>query len=81
MNKLFTYLRYLFDYLKHGDLESVVASVKYVVNITYYLHITFIVEEKHSGQFPIQDAFNDIALFEFGKVDELNIYAKKIKNY
>lgn len=49
--------------------------------ITYYPHITFIVEEKHSGQFPIQDTFSDIALFEFGKVDELNIYAKKIRNY
>jgi FkbM family methyltransferase len=49
--------------------------------ITYYPHITFIVEEKHSGQFPIQDTLSDIALFEFGKVDELNIYAKKIRNY
>jgi FkbM family methyltransferase len=49
--------------------------------ITYYPHITFIVEEKHSGQFPIQDTFLDIALFEFGKVDDLNIYAKKISNY
>lgn len=49
--------------------------------ITYYPHITFIVEEKHSGQFPIQDTFSDIALFEFGIVDELNIYAKKIRNY
>jgi FkbM family methyltransferase len=49
--------------------------------ITHYPHLTFIVEEKHSGQFPIQDTFLDIALFEFGKVDELNIYAKKIRNY
>lgn len=49
--------------------------------ITYYPHLTFIVEEKHSGQFLIQDTFSDIALFEFGKVDELNIYAKKIRNY
>jgi len=49
--------------------------------IMYYPNITFIVEEKHSGQFPIQDTFSDIALFEFGKVDELNIYAKKIRNY
>jgi FkbM family methyltransferase len=49
--------------------------------IMQYPHITFIVEEKHSGQLPIQDTFSDIALFEFGKVDELNIYAKKIRNY
>jgi len=49
--------------------------------ITFYPNITFIVEEKHSGQLPIQDTLSDIALFEFGKVDELNIYAKKIRNY
>jgi FkbM family methyltransferase len=49
--------------------------------ITYYPHITFIVEDIHSGQFPITDTFSDIALFEFGKVDDLNIYAKKIRNY
>ena len=49
--------------------------------IMYYPHITFIVEEKHSGQLPITDTFRDIALFEFGEVDEFNIYAKKIRNY
>jgi FkbM family methyltransferase len=48
--------------------------------IMYYPNITLIVEEKHSGQLPIQDTLSDIALFEFGKVDELNIYAKKIRN-
>ena len=49
--------------------------------IMYYSNITFIVEEKHSGQLPIIDTFNDIALFEFGEVDEFNMYAKKIRNY
>jgi FkbM family methyltransferase len=49
--------------------------------IMYYPNITLIVEDKHSGQFPITDALNDIAVFEFGKVDEMNIYAKKIRNY
>jgi len=49
--------------------------------IMYYPNITIIVEEKHSGQFPIKDTLSDIALFEFGRVDELNIYAKKIRNY
>jgi FkbM family methyltransferase len=49
--------------------------------ITYYPNITFIIEEKHSGQFRIQDTLRDIALFEFGIVDEFNLYAKKIKNF
>lgn len=49
--------------------------------ILFYPNITLIVEEKHSGQFPIQDTLSDIALFEFGKVDEMNIYARKIRNY
>jgi FkbM family methyltransferase len=30
MNKLFTYLRYLFEYLKYGDFVSVIASIRYV---------------------------------------------------
>lgn len=49
--------------------------------IIHYPNITFIVEDKHSGQFPVTDTFSDIALFEFGKVDEMNIDAKKIRNY
>lgn len=49
--------------------------------IMYYPNLTLRVEEKHSGQLPIQDTLSDIALFEFGKVDELNIYAKKIINF
>ncbi|MEI6048257.1 MAG: FkbM family methyltransferase [Bacteroidota bacterium] len=34
MNKLLTYSRYFFDYMKHGDLGSVIASVKYKINKT-----------------------------------------------
>ena len=32
MVKLLTYTRYFFDYIRHGDWRSVVASVRYVVN-------------------------------------------------
>jgi FkbM family methyltransferase len=41
-------------------------------------HITFIVEAKLSGENLIKDILNGIALFEFGKVDDFNIYARKI---
>jgi len=34
MKKIFTYARYLFDYLKHGDLVSVLSAIKYVLNKT-----------------------------------------------
>jgi len=52
------------------EVEAIRGASNFITN---YPHITFIVEEKHSGQFPIQDTFSDIALFEFGIVDELNI--------
>jgi FkbM family methyltransferase len=58
--------------------EAIRGAFKFIM---HYPNITFIVEDKHSGQFPITDTFSDIALFEFGKVDEMNIYAKKIRNY
>ena len=49
--------------------------------ILYYPYVTFIIEDVHSSQERIKDALSDTALFEFGKVDQLNMYAKKIKNY
>lgn len=60
------------------EAEAINGAVNFIIN---YPQITLIVEEKHSGQLPIQDTLSDIALFEFGRVDELNIYAKKIRNY
>jgi len=47
--------------------------------IRQYPNITFIMEDKHTGQYPIKDTLNKIASFEFGVVDEFNIFAKKIK--
>jgi FkbM family methyltransferase len=49
--------------------------------LRYYPNITLIIEDIHSGQESIKKALNEIAVFEFGKVDFLNMYAKKIKNY
>ena len=60
------------------ETEVIRGAFKFIM---HYPKITFIVEDKHSGQFPIIDTFRDIAIFEFGKVDNLNIYAKKIRNY
>ncbi len=60
------------------ETEAIRGASQFIVN---YPHLTFIIEDKHSGEYPIQDTLSDIALFEFGKVDELNLYAKKIRNY
>jgi FkbM family methyltransferase len=49
--------------------------------IKYYQNITLIIEDKHSGIQSIKETLGDIALFEFGKVDKLNMYAKKINNH
>jgi FkbM family methyltransferase len=46
--------------------------------IRRYSHITFVMEDKHSGKGSIKETLNKIADFEFGIVDEFNIYAKKI---
>lgn len=46
--------------------------------IRRYPHITFVMEDKHSGDDSIKETLNKIASFEYGIVDEYNIYAKKI---
>jgi len=45
--------------------------------IRHYPNITFVIEDKHSGESLIKDALNEIAGFDYGIVDEYNIYAKK----
>jgi len=48
--------------------------------LRHYPKITLIIEDKHSGKNPIKDTLAEIAVFEFGVVDEFNIVAKKIRN-
>lgn len=60
------------------EAEAIMGAFNFIQE---YPNITLIIEEKHTGKLPIQDTLKDIALFEFGKVDEYNIYAKKIRNY
>ncbi|MEI7662603.1 MAG: FkbM family methyltransferase, partial [Bacteroidota bacterium] len=45
--------------------------------IRRFPNITFVLEDKHAGQYPIQKTLSEIGPFEFGIVDEFNIYAKK----
>jgi len=45
--------------------------------ITDFPNITFILEDKHSGEDSIKSAFGETAPFSFGIVDEYNIYATK----
>ena len=48
--------------------------------IRQYPNIMFVMEEKHAGQDRIKTILNKIAVFEYGIVDEFNIYARKITN-
>lgn len=43
-----------------------------------YPNITFIIEDKHTGKDSIEEILCKFATFEFGLVDEFNIYAKKV---
>jgi FkbM family methyltransferase len=45
--------------------------------IREYPNITFVLEDKHTGQDPIRQALSEIAPFEFGIVDDFNIFAIK----
>lgn len=46
--------------------------------IQQYPSIMFVMEEKHAGQDHIRAILDKIAVFEYGRVDEFNIYARKI---
>jgi len=49
--------------------------------IRLYSCLMFIIEDKHSGKSAIISALNETAIFEFGRVDNLNMYARKIRNF
>lgn len=58
------------------EAEAIRGASDFILN---YPNITFVMEDKHSGLDSIKDTLNKIASFEFGIVDEFNIFAKKIK--
>jgi FkbM family methyltransferase len=49
--------------------------------ILQYPSLIFVIEDKHIGEETIKNELNKIARFEYGIVDEFNIFAKKISNY
>lgn len=57
------------------EIEVLRGATSFIQN---YPNITFVIEDKHSGKDPIKETLSSIAHFEFGRVDEFNIYAKKI---
>ena len=59
------------------EAEAIQGSADF---IRQYPNITFIVEDKISGQDSIRSVLSGIAKFEFGIVDEFNMYARKINN-
>jgi FkbM family methyltransferase len=56
------------------EVDMIKGAAKF---LTHFEDITLIIEEKLSGQSSIRDALNDICNFEFGQVDNYNIYVKK----
>lgn len=54
--------------------EAIIGSAEF---IRKYNDITFVIEEKHSGAARIRQTLLEIADFEFGIVDEYNIFARK----
>jgi FkbM family methyltransferase len=47
----------------------------------HFDNITLIIEEKLNGESIIRDALSEICSFEFGHIDNFNIYAKKVIKY
>ena len=60
------------------ETEAINGAAAFIRN---YQNITFVLEDKHSGQDTIKQALGKIAAFEFGIVDEFNIFATKINKH
>lgn len=60
------------------EIEALQGTVDF---IRKYPHITFIIENTHSEKDRIKEILSKTAEFEFGKVDEFNMLARKIKNF
>lgn len=54
--------------------EAIHGAAEFIKKFPY---LTFVIEEKHSGASKIRKALSEIAGFEFGIVDEYNIFARK----
>jgi hypothetical protein len=46
--------------------------------IRQYPNITYILEEKFTGKALIQSILDNLGTFEYGMVDKLNMYARKV---
>lgn len=57
------------------EVEMIKGAQKF---FQYFDDITLIIEEKLSGESIIRDTLNEICKFEYGHVDNFNIYARKI---
>jgi FkbM family methyltransferase len=67
--------RILFKLDVEGMETQVLKGSKQFIQI--FPNITFVMEDKHSGKENIMETLSSIANFEFGRVDEYNIFAKK----
>jgi FkbM family methyltransferase len=60
------------------EVEMLAGATKF---LQYFNDVTIIIEEKISGESEIKSTLNAICRFEYGHVDDFNIYAKKISNH
>jgi FkbM family methyltransferase len=59
------------------EVEMIKGAKKF---FQHFDDITLIIEEKLSGESIIRDSLNEICKFEYGHVDNFNIYARKVIN-
>jgi len=68
--------RFLFKLDLEGmEVDAIHGAAEFIRTFPF---ITFVLEDKHTGRNPIQKALSEIASFEFGIVDDFNIFAKKL---
>jgi FkbM family methyltransferase len=65
------------------DVEGMeVAMLKGAQNfLKHFNNVTLIIEEKISGSQKIMDTLNAFGTFQYGVVDDYNMYAKKVESY
>jgi len=56
------------------EIEVLKGAAKFIAQ---YPNITFILEEKFSGKDHIKSVLNELGSFEYGTIDQYNMYAKK----
>jgi len=63
--------------LEGMEMEAIQGAKEFIRN---HKELTLIIEDKHTGDRTIMNTLKEIAGFEFGIIDDYNIFARKISN-